>query len=176
MYLDRRKMQTLCLKRQYDEFTIEQKRVVRIYLAWMFIYSMWMRFCKGPGYPWPLTKVNVCRERDRSSPGERDEHIFIQEAVRTSLIESFEDDPVLLEWINGLPAIYYDFNSKEAKCTSYPIKQTLDQIALEYYCMGFGWIRYSKPLIIILLISLTPLLSMILCISCFHLFFTQNII
>lgn len=136
-------MQTLYLKRQYDSFTNNQKEIVHKYIAWLFMYSMWMRFWKGPGFPWPITKVNVRRQLDRithhrSSPEDRDEHIFIQESVRTSLIESFENDPVLAEWINTLPAIYYDFITKDAKCASYPIKQTLDQIAIGDFCMGFG--------------------------------------
>lgn len=137
------KMQTLYLKRQYDEFNPEQQRIIYTYMAWMFMYSMWMRFWKGPGYPWPMNKVNVQRERDRireqrSSPQERDEHIFVQEAVRTIIIESFENDIVLSEWINKLPASYYDFDTNESKYASYPIKQTLDQIALGNFCMGFG--------------------------------------
>lgn len=137
------RMQTLHFKRQYDGFTPEQKIIVDKYLAWMFMYAMWMRFWKGPGHPWPVSKVNVRRESERnrahrSSPEERDEHVFVQEAVRTSIIESYENDPMLLEWINALPAIYYDFDTGDAKCASYPIKQILDRIALGDYCMGFG--------------------------------------
>ncbi|CAH6420730.1 Hypothetical protein HVR_LOCUS1271, partial [uncultured virus] len=137
------RIQTLHLKQQLDTFTDSQKQIVRTYIAWMFMYAMWMRFWKGPGNPWPITKVNVRRERDRannhrSSPEERDEHVFIQEGLRTSIIETFENDGMLAEWINGLPAVYYDFDTGDAKCATYPIKHTLDQIALGDYCMGFG--------------------------------------
>lgn len=137
------RMQTLHLKRQYDGFTEEQQQTVKTYIVWMFMYAMWMRFWMGPGFPWPITKVNVRRERDRinnnrSSPEQRDEHIFIQDAVRTSIIETFENDPILVEWIDSLPAVYYDFTTTDAKCASYPIKQTLDQIATGEFCMGFG--------------------------------------
>jgi len=70
-------MQTLYLKRQYDSFTNNQKEIVHKYIAWLFMYSMWMRFWKGPGFPWPITKVNVRRQLDRithhrSSPEDRD--------------------------------------------------------------------------------------------------------
>ena len=134
---------SLYLKRQYNNFTEEQKLIARTYIAWMFMYAMWMRFWKGPGNPWPVTKVNVRRAyarlySGRSSPEERDEHIFIQEAVRTSIIETFENDYVLLEWINSLPAAYYDFSTGKSSFASYPIKDILDKIAQGDYCMGFG--------------------------------------
>jgi len=136
-------MQTRNLKQGLSQFTFEQKQIVDLYLAWMFTYAMWMRFWKGPGNPWPLTKVNVNRESERnrahrSSPQERDEYIFIQEGVRTAIIEMYERDPVLKEWIESLPTIYYDFHTEEASCASHNIKSILDQIALGDYCMGFG--------------------------------------
>jgi len=136
-------MQTRHLKQTLDDFTFEQKRIVQLYLGWMFTYSMWMRFWKGPGTPWPLIKVNVTRERDRnrehrSSPQERDEYIFIQESVRTSIIELYENDIILRDWIEGLPTIYYDFDSRETSCATHTIKSIMDQIAIGDYCMGFG--------------------------------------
>ncbi len=136
-------MQIRHLKQQLDAFTFEQKQIVELYLAWMFTYSMWMRFWKGPGHPWPLSKVNVRRTSDRnraqrSSPEERDEHIFIQEGVRSAIVEMYETDPILSKWIETLPTIYYDFSTEEASCASHNIKNILDKIALGEYCMGFG--------------------------------------
>jgi hypothetical protein len=136
-------MQTRNLKQRLSGFTFEQKQIIDLYLSWMFTYSMWMRFWKGPGHPWPLTKVNVRRESERnqahrSSPQERDEYIFIQEGVRTTIIEMYEKDPQLKDWIESLPTIYYDFDTGEASCATHNIKGVLDQIALGEYCMGFG--------------------------------------
>jgi len=136
-------VKTRYLKQQLSQFTSEQKHIVNLYLAWMFTYSMWMRFWKGPGTPWPVSKVNVLhkakREKaQRSSPEERDEHIFIQEAVRTSIIEMYETDNILKEWIESLPTIYYDFDTGDASCATHNIKETLDKIAVGNYCMGFG--------------------------------------
>lgn len=136
-------MQIRYLKQQLDGFTFEQRQTVELYLAWMFTYSMWMRFWKGPGNLWPLSKVNVRikfnRNRSqRSSPEERDEHIFIQNGVRTAIVEMYEKDPVLTKWIEALPTIYYDFSTEEASCASHNIKSILDKIALGDYCMGFG--------------------------------------
>lgn len=136
-------MQIQHLKNQMTNFTLEQKNIIELYLAWMFTYSMWMRFWKGPGNPWPMVKVNVGNARARvrearSSPDERDEHIFIQECSRTMIIEMYERDIQLKEWIESLPTIYYDFDSLEASCASHTIKSILDSIAIGNYCMGFG--------------------------------------
>jgi len=137
------RMQTLHFKRQYQAFTPEQRHIVDIYFTWMFMYSMWMRFWKGPGNVWPMAKINVRNPLSRSiahrsSPVQRDEHVFIQEGVRTLIIELYENDTVLSGWINNLPAIYHDFDGAEATCASYPITQTLNNIALGDLCMGFG--------------------------------------
>lgn len=136
-------MQIRNFKNRLEEFTPEQKQIVELYLAWMFTYSMWMRFWKGPGFPWPLTKVRVqsqsARDRGhRSSPQERDEHIFIQDTIRTNIIEMYERDHVLKDWIESLPTIYYDFETTEASCATHEIKTIIDEIALGKYCMGFG--------------------------------------
>lgn len=136
-------MQVLNLKNQIRDFSFEQKNIIELYLAWMFNYSMWMRFWKGPGYPWPMSKVSVTithiREREqRSSPTERDEYVFIQEGVRTAIIEIYEKDKALKDWIMSLPTIYYDFETQEASCATHNIITILDQIALGSYCMGFG--------------------------------------
>ncbi len=136
-------MRLISLKRQFEMFNSKQKHIVELYLVWMFTYSMWMRFWKGPGHAWPMQKVNVKNERsrnmsDRSSPHERDEHVFIQEAVRSELIEMYESDAYLKNWIENLPTIYYDFETQESSCASYNIITVLNKIAMGSYCMGFG--------------------------------------
>lgn len=144
--LDRLKsanMHSKYLKQQLSQLTFEQKQTIELYLAWMFTYAMWMRFWKGPGYSWPLRKVNVKLESERkkqqrSSPRERDEYIFIQESVRTTIIEMYENDVLLNNWIVSLPTIYYDFETGDATCATHNIKETLDKIAIGDYCMGFG--------------------------------------
>lgn len=136
-------MQIRHMKQTLEQFTFEQRQIADLYMAWMFTYAMWMRFWKGPGHLWPLVKVNVTRETERaraqrSSPQERDEHVFIQESVRTAIIEMYESDSHLREWIEALPTIYYDFETTEASCAAHTIKSILDQIAIGEYCMGFG--------------------------------------
>ena len=135
------KMRTAKLRNEYLTFSDDRKRIVNLYISWMFMYGMWMRFWKGPGYQWPLKKVNVraVSNRDiRASPEERDEHVFIQDGIRADIIEMYENDVGLKEWIDNLPAIYYDFSTNESSVASYTVKSTLDKIALGNMCMGFG--------------------------------------
>jgi hypothetical protein len=137
------RVRTYTFKQEYDRFNSQQQMIIRKYLAWMFVYSMWMRFWKGPGYPWPLKKVMVEYALTRAigkraSPQERDEHVFIQDGIRTRIIEMAESDPDLIKWINELVAVHYDFANGDSHCASYTIKEKMDQIALGSECMGFG--------------------------------------
>lgn len=137
------KMQLIKLKTQYNSFAKDEKEMISLYLGWMFVYSMWMRFWKGPGYYWPMSKVNVLNARvrklnERASSSERDEHVSIQQLVQSSIIEDFENNKKLYYWIKDLPAIYYDFETFTSKIASYPIEQTLEQTALGKSCMGFS--------------------------------------
>lgn len=136
-------MKIKILKSQLEKFDYEQKQMIETYLTWMFLYSMWMRFWKGPGFPWPIKQVNVNSTsqrliEQRTSPKERDELIFIQDNVRSHIIESYEKHERLKDWIESLPIIYYDFDTKIASCSTNNIKNLLDEIALGNYCMGFG--------------------------------------
>lgn len=131
------------LKSQLVNFNSDDLHIIKLYLAWMFNYSMWMRFWPGPGHPWPLQKVNVNNRsarnlQHRTSPLERDEYIFIQNSIRTNIIELYEKNSELKEWIESLPVIYYDFETKESSVATHKIKDIIDQIVIGDYCMGFG--------------------------------------
>lgn len=136
-------MKIRSLRQTMNSFTETQKQTVKLYLAWMFTYSMWMRFWKGPGYHWPMNKININNQGernrwDRAEPRERDEHIFIQHGIRSYIIEMYETDPILKDWIETLPTIYYDFDTQDAKCATYNIKEVIDKLMIGDYCMGFG--------------------------------------
>lgn len=137
------KMQTLKIKTQYENFTKDEQESARLYIGWMFTYSMWMRFWKGPGYDWPMEKVDIKRKAlrdiyDRASIEERDEHVSIQQLVQSAIIDDFEKNTKLYQWIMDLPAIYYEFDTGESKCANYPISKTLEETALGKLCMGFS--------------------------------------
>ena len=131
------------LKTQYDKFTPEQQYLAKLYLVWLFIYGMWMRFWKGPGFSWPTFRVDVsnptAREREqRCSPEDRDEHSFIQQAIRTAFVETYEKDPLLREWIESLPKVRYSFKTGHADINREPIIYLLDRLMLGDVCQGFA--------------------------------------
>lgn len=47
----------------YESFPEPEKQWATIYLVWLFLFSMWMRFWKGPGHPYPfkLDQKNIVR-------------------------------------------------------------------------------------------------------------------
>lgn len=131
------------LKDRYHNFNEAQKHTVNLYLSWLFTYAMWMRFWKGPGYEWPMKKISIHNPISRNtwgrtSPIERDEHIFIQHAMRSRLMEIYETDLALKAFIDGLPTIYYEFDTGDARLATYPLKETIDKIVIGKHCMGFG--------------------------------------
>lgn len=97
------------LKSQYDQMTPEHKSLVNIYLAWVFMFGFWMRFWRGPGYPWTTSLAEMRRQaggkykRGGMCPLERDEHSAIQHDIYGALRENFEQDPALKTWIENLP-------------------------------------------------------------------------
>ena len=136
-------MRVRALKAQYDKFTPEQQYLAKLYLVWLFVYGMWMRFWKGPGFPWPTFRVDVldarAREREqRCSPEDRDEHSFIQQAIRTAFVETYEKDRTLRTWIESLPAVRYNFRNGDAHINTEPISHLLDRLMLGGECQGFA--------------------------------------
>lgn len=124
------------LRSLYNNFSKDQRDIIDLYLAWMFMYSMYMRFWRGPGHNWPITKTHI--RQNGCFIEERDINISIQETVRTSIIQIYGEDPVLSEWINSLPIIHYDFNKQDVTCSFNRIKDLLDEIARGRFCMGIG--------------------------------------
>ena len=122
-------------KSQYNTMSEEQQYLVRLYLAWLFLYGTWMRFWKGPGHPWPRM---TAREMDVAicEPSMRDEHVFIQDAIRTVLMNAYEKDPRVNEWITDLNSIQFNFRTRAGVDRGSKIGRVLEEVAKGEYCMG----------------------------------------
>lgn len=128
------KQRIRALEQEYLAFNPEEQDVIKLYLAWLFSFGMWMRFWKGPGNPWPVRNAGY-----ELTPETRDAHVIIQDTVRGRLIEKYEKNPKLKKWIEELPVIYIDLTSNEpASCASHTVKSIIEQINEGNYCMGFG--------------------------------------
>ena len=129
------------LMNEYNAKSEQEKGIIRLYLVWLFVYGMWMRFWKGPGYEWPVVWVEDGRGAERCEIGRRDEHIFIQNAVKTAIVLEYEKYPGLKQWIEGLPLVDYNFRSGEAKIATggaTNIATVLNKIQLGDFCMAHG--------------------------------------
>jgi len=136
------------IKNQYDTMTADQQYFIKLYLTWLFIYGMWMRFWKGPGFPWPTEYLNIHNQearnlRGRCSPRDREEHAFIQQSIRSALMGTYEKDPVLRQWINSLPYIEYNFRDGRPNIGNRNIKQYIDRLMLGDECMGYAGDRIT---------------------------------
>ena len=89
----------------YESFSESEKQWATIYLVWLFLFSMWMRFWKGPGYPYPYTT----RSEEYCEPPTRDEHIILQLYVRDPLLERAGEK--VIEWVKQLPIIKFDWKT-----------------------------------------------------------------
>lgn len=91
---------------EYNNFNEEQKFYANIYLVWLFLFSMWIRFWKGPGnpYPYETNSPNYCE------PPIRDENVKLQLFVHSIIIDKNE---MVRNWINKLPLISFDWKSPD---------------------------------------------------------------
>ena len=124
------------LKNGYEAMTRSQQNIIRIYLAWLFVFSMWIKHWKGPGHEWPRQDNNFLCEKEA-----RNEHVFIQQSVRSVISDKYDSDPVLKVWVDGLPLVDYNFNTGEASIATGDIstvKRLLNLIQLGDFCMAHG--------------------------------------
>jgi len=138
---DNTKLKLRTLKTQYQKLPEDAKYLVRYYLAWIFVYGMWMRFWKGPGNEWPTAWIEGGGYAGRCEVGRRDQHVFIQQSVRTSIMESYEQIPGLKQWIENLPLVDYNFKTGDAKAAAGDVSTVLtilDKIQLGDFCLAHG--------------------------------------
>ena len=129
---------------QFNKLNNDEQNTVKLYLAWLFIYGMWMRFWKGPGNPWPVSHVFINQsasrlKENRCDPSDRDEHIFIQQSILTTLREIIEKDKTLATFIDSLPRIEYNLKNNTVKrIMNNKVNALLNNLLLGQQCMGLG--------------------------------------
>jgi len=115
----------------------EWKNDVLIFFGWLFMFSMWMRFWKGPGYPFNIDQVTT--SPDKCPAIQRDEHIIIELSVYGNMITDLENTNVeLTNFIKRLPMFGYDWRNRQAPQVGSRISVVINDIQNENYCMGFA--------------------------------------
>lgn len=130
------------LSQEYKIFNEKEKKIVELYLTWVFCFGMWMRFWKCPGSPWPVKQIHGV------SVQERDEHVIIQSLVYRKIKEDFRNNIKLKNWIDNLQIIHFDISSdEEPRCAAYTIKDYAKDVKRGDEirgCMGFGADHFVK--------------------------------
>lgn len=136
---------TADLRASYNALTAEQQDKFKLFVAWIFLYGMWMRFWKGPGHPWPrrTTQPNLPTdigwdEAERCTPIKRNLHITIQDNVRLELLRQFEQDLQVMARISRLPLIHYDFERRTGLAVNEAFINYLNALIRGQRCMGAG--------------------------------------
>jgi hypothetical protein len=132
--LDENMLKIKRMKEEYDQFDVNQQYLANLFIVWVFLYGMWMRFWKGPGYPWVYSPSDI----DMCIPSDRDEHIFIQNVIVMAIKNNYDQDSSLKLWIERLPLIYYNFKSDESILGNITVMQHLKSFLVGKHCMGFG--------------------------------------
>lgn len=131
---------------QYRSFTLEQTQLVNKVFTWLFMFGMWMRFWRGPGYLWPEERIKLLSEKQREEQGrcdeqERDGYTTIQGRVYTLLREKMTKQGII-NWFDKLPMINYKFRTNpniHTTISSYEtINQDLEGLFSGKDCQGIG--------------------------------------
>ena len=128
------------LRNEYEEMPITQRKLVKLYLAWLFYYGMWLRFWKGPGNIWPLEWI-AHENENRCGLVVRDSQTVIQQGVGNRIMVDAVNYPELTAWLNNLPLVDYNFRTKEARMATKnitTIKEILDPISKGMFCLADG--------------------------------------
>lgn len=130
-------------KQEYDALTISQKEYVDLYLAWLFLCAMRMRFWLGPGHPWADVRIDVSDEnyiKLRCKAPKRENNILIQHRMYDILQKGYIPDKNIVNWLNILPAVRYRFQHRhiDEVYTNKTINDALLDVFVRRNCMGIG--------------------------------------
>ena len=114
------------------------------FYVWMFLFSMWIRFWKGPGHEFP---VKFKDHEDNDYTFRRDEHVTIQLEVYKILVTYMEVlYPGMKEFVLNLPYLYYSWKTGETKVpnedaareilNSYTIEEIIHSVSQGGSCMA----------------------------------------
>lgn len=122
------------LKEEYDTFNVNQQHIAELFIAWLFIYGMWMRFWKGPGNPWPYnpSRDNIC------IPTSRHQHVEIQNYVFRSLSSVYSQDAQVKKWVERLPIASHNFQDDTGKVKRETVISLMPGYLAGTHCMGIG--------------------------------------
>lgn len=121
---------------QFHNFSVEQQEQIKLFLTWLFLYSMYMRFWIGPGHPYPIRNINILGESESCLPTTRDEHIFIEQGVGNIILNVL--NPSVVDWINMLNVINYVIETRSFVPDEHKLIELLNTVQTGQACMGYA--------------------------------------
>jgi hypothetical protein len=121
-------------KNFFDQLSQEQKDLIKEYLSWMFITSMYMRFWKGPGYPYPTVWIEGGRNINRCNTNVRSINITSQYALRKNLLTRLPED--LKKWLLSFPRVEYNFKEGTAGVGMESINYIVEKAEKGQFCLA----------------------------------------
>jgi hypothetical protein len=123
-------------RNHYNGLPDDQKRLVREYLVWMFLTSMYMRFWRGPGNPYPAAWREGGGGGERCETAERYDNVQNQFIQRTRILERMP--PELEQWIISFPRIEYNFNTGKSAVGAENINFIVEEAQKGNFCLAEG--------------------------------------
>lgn len=96
------------LKREYTIMSTQRQALVRMYLAWLFVYSMILRY-------WPGLGKNANWQYTTNGGVDNDTRLAYSRiyAYMNEYILNIQKDPYIRRWLETLPFVKYDYSTQE---------------------------------------------------------------
>lgn len=109
---DNSKNKILSIVKNLEGQSFQRKYIIHLYLMWLFLFGMWLRQWKGPGYDWPFNGLDNEDLEYKCNIETRDENFRIQMLVHDAILRlaNFEN---MNDYISDLPIISYNFFTKD---------------------------------------------------------------
>ena len=123
-------------RNRYQSLTPKQQALVKEYLSWMFLMSMYMRFWKGPGNSYPEVWREGGRGDELCTLDQRGTNVTNQFTVRTQILERMGND--LEQWVLSFPRIEYSFTEGTVAIGAEPINFIVEETQRGNFCLAEG--------------------------------------
>lgn len=125
----------------YDSMDYSRKYTVQLYLIWLFLFGMWLRNWKGPGYDWPFGGRDHQDLDNKCDDETRSENFLIQIYVRNVILK-LADNFGTLDFINdNIKILSYDFATGDVNIAHHGqsvlerIEELIDLMYNGHFCL-----------------------------------------
>lgn len=126
-------------KAQYQQFSREDQDLVRMFFAWLFLFTLWMRLWKGMTHELPLKRVTQEQKGyldRRCYPSRRDENVFLYREIGTIIMDRMS--PPVRAWLDTLDEFGYNFRTGGVTESKERLLPEIEILSMGLACMGGG--------------------------------------